>query len=95
MCKFYDLHDDSLIRVHAISRGFRGNQCHYWIVYINFNTGFKKDSLSFAIYLLTMILTTWTASAIAFFISAGVSVFALANLLVAVSYVIQMVSECL
>ncbi|XP_065906229.1 broad substrate specificity ATP-binding cassette transporter ABCG2-like [Dysidea avara] len=57
----------------------------YWMI------GFKKDLLNFAIYLLTMLLTSSAASAIAFFISAGVSVFALANLCVALSFVFQMV----
>ena len=55
--------------------------------------GLKNDLLKFAIYLLTLLLTSCAASAIAFFISAGISVFALANICVAMAYVSQMVLD--
>ena len=57
--------------------------------------GLRDDLLKFAIYLLTLLLTSCAAAAIAFFISAGISVFALANLCAAMSYVAQMVIQLL
>ena len=55
--------------------------------------GLRSDLLKFAIYLLTLLLTSSAAAATAFFISAGIGVFGLANLCAAMLYVCQMVTQ--
>ena len=63
------------------------------ICYIHVNVGFRDSAGSFFIYLLTLILTSTAASGVAFFFSALVNVFALANILTTFTYVIMMVSH--
>ena len=55
--------------------------------------GFQVDVYKFLIFTLTLLLTSLCACGLSFFVSAGVSVFAIANLLVALPYVFMMVSR--
>ena len=55
------------------------------------HTGFQAHPSKFFIYFLTVALTSVAGATIAFAHSAMVSVFAVANLLVSLSYVFQMV----
>lgn len=64
----------------------------YSHVYSSNYVGFQVAADRYFIYLLTLFLTTLGATGIAFFISAGVTVAGIANLLVALSFVLQMVS---
>ena len=56
------------------------------------HTGFQTDVDKFFIYLLTLCLTTLTAASLGFLFSGMVRVFAIANLLIALTYVFMMVS---
>ena len=62
-------------------------------MYMHINVGFRDSAGSFFIFLLTLILTSTAASGVAFFFSALVDVFALANILTTFTYVIMMVSH--
>ena len=53
--------------------------------------GLKKDILKFVIYVLTLLLTSCAASALTFSVSAGVGVFAVANICAVLQFVFQMV----
>ena len=53
--------------------------------------GLRAEASNFFIFLLTLILTSTAASGVAFFFSALVNVFALANILTTFTYVIMMV----
>ena len=53
--------------------------------------GFQIDVEKFFIFFLTLFLTSFGASAIAFWVSAGVRVAGIGNLLIALSFVFQMV----
>ena len=55
--------------------------------------GFQIDAGKFFIFLLTLFLTAYGASAIAFWVSAGVRVAGIGNLLIALSFVFQMVRK--
>ncbi|XP_065906235.1 broad substrate specificity ATP-binding cassette transporter ABCG2-like [Dysidea avara] len=57
----------------------------YWML------GLKKELLHFAIYSLTLLLASSAASATAFLVSAGVRVLALATMLVAMTFIFQMI----
>jgi len=59
------------------------------IVY--FMTGLDNDVIKFLIFTLTLILTSLCACSVAFFVSACVRTFAIANLLIALPYVFMMV----
>ena len=55
-------------------------------------TGFQLEVDKFLIFTLTVFLTSLAAASTAFFVSAGLKVTGLANLMVALLFVIQMVS---
>ena len=57
-----------------------------------FSLGFQLDVAKFFIFFLSLNLVSIAASSSAFWVSAGVTVAGLANLLVALTYVVQMVS---
>lgn len=59
------------------------------IVY--FMTGLRVDVIKFLIFTLTLLLTSLAACSVAFFVSACVRTFAIANLLIALPYVFMMV----
>ena len=65
------------------------------ISYIHVNVGLRDSAGSFFIYLLTLILISTTSSGVAFFFSALVNVYALAETLISFTYVIMMVSYLL
>ena len=56
--------------------------------------GFQIDAGRYFIFFLTLFLTSFAAIALAFWISAGVRVAGIGNLLVALSFVVQMVRAC-
>jgi len=56
-----------------------------------FVLGLKRELINFAIYLITLSLAACAASATAFFVSAGIRVFALADVLITITFVFQLV----
>ena len=62
-------------------------------IIIFFNLGFQVEVDKFFIYFLGLMLVAIAASSSAFWVSAGVTVAGLANLLVALTYVVQMVRK--
>ena len=54
-------------------------------------TGFQKHIINYLIYTLNLLVSTWAACAIFFLIGASVSQFATAQILIAVSFIFQMV----
>ena len=58
-----------------------------------FYLGFQLDVAKFFIFFLTLFLTSFAASAIAFWVSAGVKVAGIGNLLTALCFVVQMVGS--
>ncbi len=61
------------------------------IVY--FMAGLRNDAGAFVFYELNLVLTTMAACSVAFFVSASVSVFGIANIIISIMYVFMMVSE--
>ncbi len=59
----------------------------------SFIAGFQLDAGKFGVYYLTLALTTMGGAALAFTCSAMVSVFAVANLLVSLIFILYMVSS--
>lgn len=57
--------------------------------------GFQYDAGKFGIFFLTLLLTSMSGAALAFTCSAMVSVFAVANLLVSLVFILYMVSNLL
>ncbi|XP_013397450.1 ATP-binding cassette sub-family G member 2 [Lingula anatina] len=57
----------------------------YWMI------GLQADAGKFFFFTLNLVLTTLTASAYAFFVSASVRIIAIANLLIAMTYVFMMI----
>ena len=68
---------------------------HLIFCYFFLNTwiyaGFQVDAAKFFIFFLTLFLTAFTASTIAFWVSAGIRVAGIGNLLTALCFVVQMV----
>lgn len=60
--------------------------------YLFVSLGFQVEIIKFFIFFLTLFLTAVAATTSAFWVSAGVKVAGVANLLVALIYVTQMVS---
>ena len=58
-----------------------------------FSAGFQYDAAKFGIFYLTLALTSTAGAALAFTMSAMVSVFAVANLLVSLVFILYMVSK--
>lgn len=56
--------------------------------------GLDTDVIKFLIFTLTLLLTSLCACSVAFFVSACVRTFAIANLLIALPYVFMMVCQC-
>ena len=65
----------------------------YLLLIIFLVLGFQLDIDKFFIYFLGLMLVSIAASSSAFWVSAGVTVAGLANLLVALTYVVQMVCK--
>lgn len=55
-----------------------------------FPVGFQMEAGKFFFFVLTLVMTALAASSLAFLVSASVRVFALANILVAVPYLLMM-----
>jgi hypothetical protein len=66
---------------------------HYGALKILFFSGFQNDVAKFFIFALTMLLVAIAGASLAFFFSATVQVFAIANLMIALCYVFMMVSQ--
>jgi len=62
----------------------------FFSILIYFMIGFQMDAGKFFIFLLTLVLTAISASSVAFFVSASVNVFAVANVLVSLPYIFMM-----
>ena len=56
--------------------------------------GLKTELINFAIYVITLSLAACAASSTAFFVSAGIRVFALADVLITITFVFQLVCTC-
>ena len=68
---------------------FHADTVFYWYLCL---LGFQVEVDKFFLYVLCLILTTLVGSAVGFCVSAGVQVFAIANLLMALTFVFMMVS---